>query len=371
MKEWYQITARMQDFITRIGAATQHGSAIDRMVSERASSHFITQQYIDEIMVNLTLDGFPSTYESIREVILDERAPRDVPETVALRYHQILHSFDAMEDVTFTPQLIEGYYAQLIADCGDAVEPSVQPSYPVECFCTLFDEPPSRQWRLEVMCALANRRMTDPVLPDIVLSLLVNCFFWRYSPFDHFNNIMGCIASRLFLCQAGFPVFRFIPKSMLYVRWRSGELVSPDGHLFSEAAVHDGNFIDYTVMYESILGLMLQSVQQMEASLNVRKKIDDDALRGIQSSPFFNYRQAHLLGQAVLAPDTEFNIRSHQVLHNVAYSTARADLLKLVEMGLLSQSVRDSVFFYRATPGFKTQLAQLAVEKYESPIDNR
>lgn len=36
------------------------------------------------------------------------------------------------------------------------------------------------------------------------------------------NNLMGCIASRLYLLQKGFPVFRYVPKIRIMEKWKQG-----------------------------------------------------------------------------------------------------------------------------------------------------
>lgn len=51
-----------------------------------------------------------------------------------------------------------------------------------------------------------------------------------------------------------------------------------------------------------------------------------------------NHRQMALLGHALRSPRAEYTFGSHQRSHNVAYATARSDLLELAELGFLDQS---------------------------------
>ena len=44
-----------------------------------------------------------------------------------------------------------------------------------------------------------------------------------------------------------------------------------------------------------------------------------------------------MLAHAIRHPDAEYTIRSHRTSHAVAYATARADLFRLTDLGLLER----------------------------------
>jgi len=61
-----------------------------------------------------------------------------------------------------------------------------------------------------------------------------------------------------------------------------------------------------------------------------------------------NHRQTALLSHALKRPDEYFTIESHQRSHQVAYATARGDLLALAAQGLLVETLhggRKRVFY--------------------------
>lgn len=360
LTEWFTTPASLQHTLERIGALTRRGSQLDSMVGERDGSHFVTQPYIEEILSNLRYDGFPSDYESIRAVLLGERGPMGTAERLALNFHESMLSLGDLADRPIGPGVIRELHARLSRGIDPEASPECSPSYPVDNYGGTHAPLPTLDDALAFETDLCCGRLTEPTLHDILLSLLTNCFFWRYSPFGRFDNFIGCSVSRLFLYKAGYPVFRYVPKASLYERWRAGSLDRAAGYTYEESVVPFGNTRDYTARYDSLMKLMLDSVEKMTASLGLRKQSDDSAIADIPGIPYLNHRQQEVLRQAVLRPDVEFRVRAHQELYGVAHSTARSDLVRLAELGLLSQGTRGSANVYYPSPHMKELIARLA-----------
>lgn len=368
--EWYTIPASLAAAVDRIGSLTQRGSKLDSIVGERNDTHFVTQAYIEEMLANLRYDGYPGDYEGVRAVLLGEREPVGVAQTVARNFHAIMVGFGNPGSMTATPAATASgleidpptmrmLYRRLIEGVPADATPLVETCFPVDSYVGLSQESsrPSLDYLLETEAQLAAGTLTEPTLHCIVLSLLVNCFFWRYSPFPQFNNFMGCIVSRLFLYNAGHPVFRYLPKASIYAAWQSGALRNEVPYSFEEAVEDHGDSADYTALYDSLMRLMLRSVEELQQAMCARKQADDDVLSAIGRVPYLNHRQVEVLRQAVLEPAAAFRIAAHQKKYGVAYSTARADFLKLAELGLLSQGLQGSAYVYYASPQIRSALA--------------
>jgi Fic family protein len=61
-----------------------------------------------------------------------------------------------------------------------------------------------------------------------------------------------------------------------------------------------------------------------------------------------NHRQVALLGHALRHPGHGYSVASHRRSHQVTPQTARTDLLKLAELGLLERRKRGRAFLFRA-----------------------
>jgi Fic family protein len=78
----------------------------------------------------------------------------------------------------------------------------------------------------------------------------------------------------------------------------------------------------------------------------------------VRDAGHFNHRQRELLAQALRRPNAEFTLRKHRMDYQTAYSTARADLLELAEMGYLEKQSRGQAFIFTPTPDLRERLAR-------------
>ena len=79
-----------------------------------------------------------------------------------------------------------------------------------------------------------------------------------------------------------------------------------------------------------------------------------------------NYRQLAVLSNAIRKTGTTFTVNSHKVSHQVAYATARADLLNLVKRGLLEQWTVGNAMNFRSGPVLN-ELMEKSLESEQHP----
>lgn len=354
---WHTVPASLQYSLSRLTELTQRGSELDSIIEERRSSRFVTQQYIEEILANLEYDGFEPDYESIRATLLAERPGKSAPAKLASNYHAIMQHLDDFADRPFDRSLLEEFYSLLIEgitseELVDSASRLVLPR---------IDDTATRDFRLETVVAIGNDLMTEPSQSPIMVSMLINCKFWRYSLFGQCNNLVSNIASRFYLLKKGYPAFRYIPKTKILDEWkRLGTNMAGAAYTYEEAHPTEGSDTDWTPYYDTMMKLMLRSVEKTHRTLLELKEADDSLISAIDGIDNLNYRQAMLLQQAVLNPGAEFRIATHEKKHGIVYSTARADLEQLAERGFLARMTIDTANVYKADARLRFLLEQYA-----------
>ena len=357
---WHTVPESTAMALRQIAALTQRGSSLDGMVSERSGRRFITQQYVEEALTNLLLDAFPSTYEQVRAALLGEAAPADDAQRLALNFHRIMNDMEEFAGTPFDASLLEALYDRLTQGVSRVPPMKLQHS-PLEPIYQLGPTDPAHadQEMLEFVADVANDRLTEPAEHPILVSMLVNCQFWHHPIFPSCNNLMGCIASRLYLYRHGYPVFRYVPKIYLLWAWKQGRERSPRGYRLEESYAPDGRLgIDWTAYYDTVMQLMLEHVRTMERTMGSLKAVDDRTMGRIDDLPDLNARQAQVLRQAVIDPGREFRIAWHQREFGVVYSTAHSDLEKLTKRGFLARTMSGSAYVYRPAKGLAALISR-------------
>lgn len=116
-------------------------------------------------------------------------------------------------------------------------------------------------------------------------------------------------------------------------------------YLYTES---DESDLSYFVSHQ--LGVIQEAVNglrgYMARKARVRSQADALLRPGSPLGAALNHRQRALLLHAVRRPDSVYEIAGHQAEHSVSNPTARADLLGLCELGLLTKRKRGKGFAF-------------------------
>jgi Fic family protein len=117
-------------------------------------------------------------------------------------------------------------------------------------------------------------------------------------------------------------------------------------YLYTET---DDNDVTYFILHQ--LEVILKAIQDLFAYLekksNEMQSLESLVKRSSKLKEALNYRQMAALSRAVKNADSVFTVESHRGAHNVTYDTARTDLLKMAEIGVLTKSKIGRAFVFR------------------------
>lgn len=358
-RNWHTVPASLRASLQELSKRAQKGSQLDTIAAERKGARFMTQFYIEEAVANLSHDGFDTDYESVRAVITGERPCIDDAERIALNFHGIMRSLDRYEELPFDAGTILDFYDELTCEIPpDRLDAAVARTVLAPHASPLEPER-MREQAMSIVVATGNDLMLEPTQDPIMVSMLVNCHFWRFAPMRSCNNLMGCIASRFYLVKKRLPAFRFLPKTKILEEWRRGSRFGGVArYAFDEVGVLEGRDTDWTAYYDTFMAIMLHMLEQMESALLGMKAADELLIERIAAIPYLNLRQRAILRRAVLDPETEFTIARHRQANGIVYSTARSDFETLVEKGYLLRVSGSGANTYLSVPNLRKLLAQ-------------
>lgn len=351
--EWYTPTWSIQYKLRLLEKKTREGSPLDLALNERFGRRFVVKPLIDETVAAAACDGIHISYETVQGLATGDYEPRDAHERVVANVHALLADVVSDPCRPITPESIEKMYRKIIegADEGDIhTELSWGLEWPVD--------PIPHDRVLEEICGLASLRLADTYDHPILLGQRVCCKVWKFSPFPCCNYLLGSILSRQALKNAGYPVFAWVPSSRLTLDWKSGGRSGGDVYPYAESGIIRPYDMDWTPYWESCLALLVEDVEELEQHVLDLKRRDEELVEGIKLDRSLNYRQQEVLGRVLISPRDEIRISDHQQAFGLAYSTARQDLVGLVERGLLHMRYECRAQVFMARPDLKSTLAR-------------
>ena len=214
--------------------------------------------------------------------------------------------------------------------------------------------PPASQLedRMEAMCDFANDDSGKVFIHPVIRSIILH--FWL--AYDHpFIDGNGRTARALFywsMLKHDYWLFEFISISEVILN-------SPSKYarafLYTET---DDNDISYFIFYHlDVIRKAISGLHDYIERKTTQLKELQGQLRGIE---MLNHRQRSLIVHALRHPGYIYTIKSHQINHNVAYQTARTDMLSLCKSDLLSIRKIGKTQSFIPVPDLESKLSGLA-----------
>jgi len=338
----YTLPGRVQDALHRVDRrASGWVGTSDQVVNQGVRDRFIINSLIDEAVTSSQLEGASTTRSVAAEMIRAGRRPRDRSERMILNNYRAMQTVRGMRDAPLTLDGLLSLHATVTADTLDDSNAAGRMQTPGEERVRVWDRlehrllhtpPPAEQLpeRMDALIRFANQDGADgPFLHPVVRAIAIH--FWL--AYDHpFEDGNGRTARALFYW------------AMLRDRYWMCEFISISGLLkqaparYARAFLHtetDGNDLTYFIVHQ--VDVLLRALDELDAY--VARKIEEvrHVERLLRRSTDLNHRQLALLSHAIRHSDGEYTMRSHMTSHRVAYATARADLYRLAELGLLER----------------------------------
>lgn len=308
------------------------------IVTEEVRRRFVVSALMEESITSSQLEGAATTRSAAQEMLRYGRTPKDKSEIM------ILNNYIGMQEIRkqckqhLTKKMVLSLHAKLTQgtlenpeDAGRLQTPEEERVKVVDhTRTTLLHAPPPAeqlQRRFKLMLDFANDEDKCEWIHPLIRAIIFH--FWL--AFDHpFVDGNGRTARSMFYwytLKHNYTLFEFLPISSLLLEapakyYRSFLYTETDDCDLTYFIIHQLEIIRKAIdRLNDYLAKKMGQVNRIEVMLRDKKK--------------FNYRQLALLGHAIRHPGIVYTVKSHQNSHDIAYATARADLLGLSKLKLL------------------------------------
>jgi len=327
-------------------------------LADREGQPFLVRIQVEEAIATNTLDGVSIPYRQAESLIRLERRPKEAGERVIVNTYRAMADIGSYVGERFSPELMWEFYGR-IADGVDSATivrgPERSPMARKE-YRQLAGRHPERH--IADICAYANDEIGDPHEHPAIRAFVIRGEMRQWLPLPDWNGNVASLLYRLYCLKHQYPVLAYLPFSRVLLDWEEGSIQPPRvivGELPPQYVDENGDE-DHTPSITLVLQLAHQEILELLNYTKMRKQRDERVLASLQNDPSLNHRQRSILSRAIRHPDAEFSISYHRTNYNVAYATARADLLALVEKGYLTQQKRQKAFVFSPHRDLQTRL---------------
>lgn len=328
---------------------------------------YLIQSLIEEAITSSQLEGASTTRRIAKEMLRTERKPRNLSEQMIFNNYQAMQFIHEIKNEKLSLKIIlelQRIITQNTLNDKKAMGRLRKSKDEIQIVDhrdnrILYVPPKAEQLpkRLEKLCDFANTEedkfsfFIHPVIKAIILHFML--------AYEHpFVDGNGRTARALFywcMAQQGYSLMEFISISQV-LKKQAGQYAR--AFLYTET---DENDLTYFI-YDQ-LDVIIKAINIFYEHIKKQSREIHEAEALLYANPMLqnklNYRQITLIKHALKHQHTFYQILPHQKSHNISYDTARNDLLKLSEMGLLVQQKIGKAFNFTATPNLKEQIKKL------------
>jgi len=338
--------------------------ASEQVANPNTRDTYLINSLIEESITSSQLEGAATTRKVAKEMLRQKRKPRDRSEKMIVNNYYAMEFINENANEELTPELIYELHKILTVDTLDnpAAVGKLRTSDDIyvgdERDAIIIHVPPKAKelpGRLQNICEFANSSHESVFLHPVIRAIILHFLLAYDHPFEDGN---GRTARALFywsMLKQGYWTMEFISISRIL---KSAPAKYTRAYLYTET---DDNDVTYFIVHqlEVINRAIKDLLVYLEKKASEIKTVEKLIKKSSELQKILNYRQIALLNRALKRPESIFYIESHRGAHNVTYDTARTDLLKLVELGLLEKSKMGKAFIFTAVKDLKQTIDAL------------
>ena len=360
---------RVQEMVHRIDQQASGRIQTDEIVATVGSSdHYLVSSLVEEAITSSLLEGAATTRRVAKELLTSGRRPRDISERMVLNNYLAMQRGEelaASGEPLASDHVLELH--RIVTD-GTLEDPSEagRLQHPGEKRVAIFWKdgqvlhrpPPAHELpaRLEQLCDFANGATGQGFLHPVVQAVLLHFWIGYDHPFADGNGRTARVLFYWSMLRSGYWLAQYISISAIL---RKAPAKYARSYLYTET---DSNDVTYFVVYQ--LEVISRAIAELRKYLTRKSREIAQLERAMRGVPGLNHRQLAILSNALRNPDTYFTFAGQKRLHQVAYQSARTDLLGLEALGLLRKEQVGRTFEFWPADGLAARLRALAVESH-------
>lgn len=320
---------------------------------------YLVNSLIEESISSSQLEGASTTRRIAKDMLLTQRKPRTNDELMILNNYRAMRFIRENKSRALSLDFILEIHRILTQDIlEDAGQLRTHDDINVEDhFGEILHTPPKYTKlteRLKILCDFANQDETEEphYIHPVIKAILLHFMLAYDHPFSDGNGRTARALFYWFMLNRGYWLMEHISISEVI---KKAPTQYGRAFLYTET---DDNDMTYFIFHQ--IKVILQAIDSLHKYIEEQNK-EMQKIEGLlhNNNLSLNYRQLALIQHALKNSTTHYLIEHHKQSHNITYQTARTDLLKLEEWGLLIKRQIGKAFVFTVPPDLNKKIQKL------------
>ncbi len=347
----YWLSAKVQKILYMLDREISQENPFRDLREEKENDKYLFTALIEESSNSSIIEGAATTRKQAKEFISSNKNPSNKTEWMLLNNFEAIKYIKTKKDLPLSVEMIREFHKILTrntlknpADMGRLRESPQDDDVVIDDGSGNVLHRPvggaQAKTMLEIIINFINKEEENPniFIHPIIKAIILHFSIAYIHPFVDGNGRTARALFYWYMLRKGYWMFEYISISRLVLKMQGKYLRS---FLYSELSEND---LTYFLNFH--IDIIKQAFDDFKEYLR-KKQIDFESAEPIfKKWPQFNVRQKDLLLNAIKNPARKYFIGRHCLLHNISYATGRADLKKLADLGLFSQTIQGKSFVF-------------------------
>lgn len=315
--------------------------AMDDVVTSdaQARARYLVNSLTEEAIRSSQLEGATTSRQAAKELLRSGRQPRDRSEQMIFNNYRALRFMRSEMHEPLAPETILELHRILTEGTLDDPSAAGRLQTIYEERVAVYDRddgrkvhkpphPDSLPERLHALCDFANQDdESEPFVHPVVRAILLHFWLAYDHPFVDGNGRTARILFFWLMRKRRYWLVEYLPISRILQ-----QAPAQYGRAFLETETDEG---DTTYFLIHQLQVIERAIDELHIYLARKTREIREVEELLHGGSGFNGRQLALLSDALRHPEQSYSFSGHAEINRVTHETARADLSKLADRGLL------------------------------------
>lgn len=318
---------------------------------------YLMRSIVEEAIASSQIEGAATTRKTAKEMFDSRRKPKDRSEQMIYNNYLTISKIKTLIEQPLTAELLKDLQGSMTQDTLDDPEHSGRFRRPEDELVHVYDyegnilhDPPAPD-RLEKLigglCRFSNEKGEEFMHP-VVKAIILHFWLAYVHPFNDGNGRTARALFYWYMLKSRYWLFEYMSISRVILKSRNQYYRS---FLYSEI---DAGDMTYFIVYH--LRAISAAVKELKRYIERKQSELSYVTQQWSGYPSLNYRQKDVLKKALQDKALKFSLKSHMQRYDVVHQTARTDLLKLCESGLLRKFKQGKTFYFAAADDIENKL---------------